>query len=267
MHKLWSFVCFHSAHKVAFLLVNLLQLVTSDMIVEGHSNLKVKEEGQATDQEIDVELGEGNEKIESRIDEVDEGVDGCKNSNDQEESTNVTLEDKNQIEEDYGLAILEATEKPCKTGTLGEEEEEEAQGKLRHLPPPGCPSMSSNDQEREVANCCAICLGTLEAKEAICWSSNPQCQHIFHSECALDWFQASGSKYLKQMRKQKACLSDDNFWKLNPVQQITSFPLSCPCCRQVFLIPPEDKDDNKGSNFEKFRSAQGSEHNESILTV
>jgi hypothetical protein len=55
-----------------------------------------------------------------------------------------------------------------------------------------------------VPNCCAICLGSYSVKETIVWSSNPDCQHVFHQECVVGWLV-----------------------KMQPATP-------CPCCRQEF---------------------------------
>lgn len=135
---------------------------------------------------------------------------------------------------------------------------------------------------RVVTNGCAICLSAFTATERICWSSNVSCKHVFHEACILDWLQASGRKYLKHMRRQEQLstedlrqqqqqqqqvadplrndneneeeLSDENraendttpqiFAQLpsDPIEQITTFPMLCPCCRQVFVSPTAQED-------------------------
>ena len=54
---------------------------------------------------------------------------------------------------------------------------------------------------------CAICLQAYEHGDEICMSSNSSCCHVFHSECLGKWL-----------------LRHDD----------------CPCCRQKYMIPPED---------------------------
>lgn len=264
---------------VVFILQIVFQTVTSDMIIENPLD-NVKEEMQdapPADRHVDVEMGGGNGPIDNEIN-VEKKTDGCKDSADQELSTNASPVDETSTENGSELLVVhrDTSDDPHKDTGMDEESQdlhvdmdldEECQGQVCHLPPAGCSNVASKDHERKVANCCAICLGTVETKESICWSSNPQCQHVFHSACALDWFQASGSKYLKQMRKTKASVPGDDFWKLNPVEQITSFPLSCPCCRQIFLIRPKDENETKSSNFEKFTLPQGNDNNESIPTI
>jgi hypothetical protein len=53
-----------------------------------------------------------------------------------------------------------------------------------------------------VRQCCSICLEPFQVNQKVSWSSNIQCQHVFHHCCLRDWL----------LRK-----------------------TGCPCCRQVFL--------------------------------
>jgi hypothetical protein len=59
-------------------------------------------------------------------------------------------------------------------------------------------------EDKQVPNCCAICLSDYSVGDTIIWSSNPQCQHAFHDECILEWL----------IKKRPAS--------------------SCPCCREEF---------------------------------
>ena len=54
-------------------------------------------------------------------------------------------------------------------------------------------------------NSCAVCLCPYYPDERIIWSSNPDCQHAFHSECIVEWL----------------------------VKMQDGSP--CPCCRQEFV--------------------------------
>lgn len=131
------------------------------------------------------------------------------------------------------------------TGLIVEndEEDEEQQGRICQLPLAGTSRDSQSNKPtkdtRQVTNCCAICLGSFSTVGTLCWSSNPQCQHIYHQECILDWLEASGKKYMKQKRKEMVQNSDqvelDPYWKMDPAERVISFPMNCPCCRQSFV--------------------------------
>jgi hypothetical protein len=103
---------------------------------------------------------------------------------------------------------------------------------------------------REVPNGCAICLCAFDEKDSITWSSNASCNHVFHRDCILDWFVASGRKALQRQRRQESRtgvvrLSDD------ALKRITSCPMLCPCCRQEFAAPPPENLDKHPDLLEK----------------
>ena len=62
--------------------------------------------------------------------------------------------------------------------------------------------------DRLVPNCCAVCLSPYEGGDHVVWSLNEWCCHAFHEHCVLDW--------LVKM-------------------QGTNPSLTCPCCRAVFV--------------------------------
>mmetsp|Transcript_23421 Transcript_23421/g.33587 ORF Transcript_23421/g.33587 Transcript_23421/m.33587 type:complete len:285 (+) Transcript_23421:140-994(+) len=80
---------------------------------------------------------------------------------------------------------------------------------LVEIPVAGIPT----EGRRLVPGTCAICLGNYEAGEDIVWSSNPMCDHAFHSNCIERW-----------LMKQRG----------NPL---------CPCCRRDFVIDPLDDEE------------------------
>jgi hypothetical protein len=63
---------------------------------------------------------------------------------------------------------------------------------------------------RQVPIECAICLCEYDVGSDVVWSSNPQCEHVFHKNCIEQW-----------LMKQR------------------DGPL-CPCCRRDFVIDPFD---------------------------
>jgi hypothetical protein len=73
------------------------------------------------------------------------------------------------------------------------------------------PSFGGNGSETRLVPClCVICLQQYEVGEEISWSSNPDCDHCFHTMCIEHWL-------IKQR----------------------GGPL-CPCCRRDFIIDPFD---------------------------
>ena len=58
-----------------------------------------------------------------------------------------------------------------------------------------------------VSNLCAICLDSFHVDDVVVWSSNSQCQHVFHEFCIID--------YLVKVKKNKG--------------------QPCPTCRQNFI--------------------------------
>ncbi len=98
------------------------------------------------------------------------------------------------------------------------------------IPEPGLPSgawlefMTNNSQSyygnrqskalRQVPNECSICLCEYTVGSDIVWSSNPQCEHVFHETCIEQW-----------------------------LMKHRDGPL-CPCCRRDFVIDPFDFGDD-----------------------
>jgi hypothetical protein len=79
-----------------------------------------------------------------------------------------------------------------------------AGGNIRDSKPPETKIM------RQVPNECSICLCEYTVGNDIVWSSNPQCDHVFHEECIEQWL----------MKQREGPL--------------------CPCCRRDFVIDPFD---------------------------
>jgi hypothetical protein len=63
---------------------------------------------------------------------------------------------------------------------------------------------------REVPIECSICLCEYTVGSDVVWSSNPQCEHVFHKNCIEQWL----------MKQREGPL--------------------CPCCRRDFVIDPFD---------------------------
>jgi len=81
---------------------------------------------------------------------------------------------------------------------------------------------SSSRQLRPVEPICAICLESYRVGDVVVWSMNKGCKHVFDRDCLLDY--------------------------LMKHQDGESAP--CPCCRKVFLIPPDGDDKNKDDENE-----------------
>lgn len=71
---------------------------------------------------------------------------------------------------------------------------------------------TKNGGPRSVPNICSICLCQYEEGDTIVWSSNKDCQHVFHEDCILTWL----------VKKEEP---------------------SCPFCRQPYIYNEEETDD------------------------
>jgi hypothetical protein len=88
---------------------------------------------------------------------------------------------------------------------------------LVEIPTPGFHvSLGPNErpQTRLVAGMCTICLCTFDIGNNIVWSSNTQCEHVFHESCIEKWL----------MKQREGPL--------------------CPCCRRDFIVDPYDMETN-----------------------
>lgn len=86
---------------------------------------------------------------------------------------------------------------------------------------------------REVPIFCAVCLSEYELDEEVCWSSNPNCTHVFHKECMLEWLVALGRRRSKMKR----------FPNTPSEKRLLNYELECPCCRQDFIVKSSDKEE------------------------
>ena len=80
--------------------------------------------------------------------------------------------------------------------------------------------------KRDVSVHCAICLTEYEVSERISWSSNPECTHVFHEHCIVNWLIHLGRIKSKMQKYHQNTLTD---------AQLLNYTLDCPCCRQEFV--------------------------------
>jgi len=82
---------------------------------------------------------------------------------------------------------------------------------------------------RPIPQNCAICLEEYHEHDKVCWSSNPACQHVFHLDCAMEWLVTTEQKnqqlHVEQQRQRTRRRQSEN-----------DADLTCPCCRQKFLM-------------------------------
>ncbi|KAL3897332.1 MAG: hypothetical protein SGARI_006948 [Bacillariaceae sp.] len=104
-------------------------------------------------------------------------------------------------------------------------DDEDEEDKFVLVPQPGLPkgafldvseptqnetTKNDTDDMRQAPIECSICLCEYTVGSDIVWSSNPQCDHVFHAECIEQWL----------MKQREGPL--------------------CPCCRRDFVIDPFD---------------------------
>lgn len=75
-------------------------------------------------------------------------------------------------------------------------------------------------EELAAPNCCAICIEAYSSGDEVVWSTNERCYHVYHKHCIATYF-----AHAKRKGKTK---------------------LSCPTCRQKFLVLEEDSGTEEG---------------------
>jgi hypothetical protein len=89
------------------------------------------------------------------------------------------------------------------------------------VPSAGLHMTAGNQQSmRVVPGLCTICLCSYEPGSDIVWSSNPDCEHLFHASCIEQWL----------MKQREGPL--------------------CPCCRRDFVIDPFDLEEGRNSSVD-----------------
>lgn len=76
---------------------------------------------------------------------------------------------------------------------------------------PGFLVLHTQQGDRLVPNCCAVCLASYEKGDDVVWSKNENCSHAFHEGCVTDWL-------------------------TGPKMQVSN---PCPCCRCIFVNTEE----------------------------
>mmetsp|Transcript_5254 Transcript_5254/g.11606 ORF Transcript_5254/g.11606 Transcript_5254/m.11606 type:complete len:378 (-) Transcript_5254:45-1178(-) len=84
--------------------------------------------------------------------------------------------------------------------------------------------VSSSLEVRHVPLSCAICLTDFEESERISWASNPECTHVFHEDCIVQWLVTLGRNHAVSLDPNET--------------EFLDFKLECPCCRQDFILKP-----------------------------
>ena len=93
----------------------------------------------------------------------------------------------------------------------------------------GCEAMKL--PRRIESDGCAVCMNTLDVGQKVVWSSNPECPHVFHQQCLLDWFAAVGAKKWKAKAARHIELDSISLQK-----EVCKFPKLCPICRRDYFL-------------------------------
>lgn len=98
--------------------------------------------------------------------------------------------------------------------------------------------------DRTVPAGCVICLNAFSVGDRVTWSSNAACSHLFHDECILDWLKTSGRKTLRRLRRQRESLEEGIRTNIDVVHEVTCVPWLCPVCRQDFIVPKQQENND-----------------------
>ncbi len=90
---------------------------------------------------------------------------------------------------------------------------------------------ATNLPRRIESDGCAICMNPLDVGQKVVWSSNPECSHVFHHQCLLDWFVAVGAKKWKVQAARHIEMDPASLQ-----QEICKFPKLCPICRRDYFL-------------------------------
>jgi len=132
-------------------------------------------------------------------------------------------------------------------------------------------------QRRAYSDGCVVCLNPFEVNQKVTWSSNKDCQHVFHHQCLLEWFDSVGKKAFQKKRIPQN-LGPSNDLESIPSsslslieKEICDFATQCPCCRQDYFLEgarlstdsTEDSDDATSTTTNNNTTAASSAGGES----
>ncbi|KAL7550833.1 hypothetical protein ACHAWF_017817 [Thalassiosira exigua] len=121
----------------------------------------------------------------------------------------------------------ERERKPGKLRFFGRRKDMDAEEKAEEVKTleEGETSEPKGGERRSCSIFCAICLMEYEPDGRVSWSSNPECTHVFHEDCMVNWLVTLGRTKSKMQR-----FAED------PTEfQLLNYRLECPCCRQSFV--------------------------------
>jgi Ring finger domain len=96
------------------------------------------------------------------------------------------------------------------------------------LSPSSPSSPSSTTPMRWASGSCTICLGAYQVGESVTWSSNPDCDHCFHTSCIEEW--VLRKRPMKNNRRRR-----NNNNEVDDDDADGNVPL-CPNCRRPFVV-------------------------------
>lgn len=112
--------------------------------------------------------------------------------------------------------------------------------------PPATTAVAS--EKRDHSGECSICLTPYEVSQKVTWSSNPNCPHVFHHQCLLQWFVAVGKRAFKGETVSVTNDQDPDSIK----KKLCNFEKPCPFCRQNYFLGESQEievdDSNNDSN-------------------
>jgi hypothetical protein len=117
-------------------------------------------------------------------------------------------------------------------------------------PPPSPLPPEETTPMRWAAGSCTICLGLYQIGESVTWSSNPDCEHCFHTSCIEEWvLRRRPQKNNHRRRRAAGSVEDDD---------ASSVPL-CPNCRRPFVVvgPLEGGGGGRGTRAGTLASGTG----------